>query len=150
MANLHLLQRRRRDGSMALTGKSRSAVDPDRVFPDEFDFGFAQIGEGTYPARVEGDKITLEYVNAKATYNVVGPLRVASGTDGKYTDRADQGYHAVLDPSSVELFDAPDIDQTKADELAAAKEANKQRVPADVVGASLAQGGTPTINEDGA
>lgn len=110
MANLHLLQRRRRDGSLALTGKNRSADDPDRVFPDEFEFGLKMLGSGVWPARVDGNKIHLEYVNARATYDIVGPLRIPMGRDGRYEERDGEGYHAVLDPTSVELFDAPPSD----------------------------------------
>lgn len=120
MANLNLLQRRRRDGSMALTGKSRSPQDPDRGFPDEYDFSVVHLGPVTKdeegsdrpgsltPASVHGDEIHLEYVNARARYKITH-----TNPDGTF--------HGVLSKDSVEIFDAPPVDQDKVAELAAAK-----------------------------
>lgn len=143
MANLHLLQRRRRDGSLALRGQFPT---DDPVFPDEYDFGFAQIGEGTYPAKIEGDTIKVEYVNARATYKIVGPARQPNGNHGEdgYTERPDQGFHAVLDPDSVEFFDAPEVTE---ESIAAYQASRSEQAPDVSPGESLAKPGTPTVED---
>lgn len=93
MSNLNIIQRKRVDGSMVLVGKSYDAADPDRAFPEEYEFSFRRIYEGAWPATVDGDKVTLEYENAKAVYKVV--------------DRTNDVLKAELESS--ELFDAPDV-----------------------------------------
>lgn len=108
MATNYLLQRRRRDGSLVLRGQNPW---DDPAFPQEYDFGFAQIGEGLYPATITGKTIVLEYANARATYHVTGALRQPNGTHGEdgYSEQPGQGFHAVLVDDSVEFFDAPEV-----------------------------------------
>lgn len=122
MSDLNLIQRRRSDGTWCLVGSTHSPADEDRVFPPEFDFSFKALGASKYPATVSGDKITLEYVNAKAVYKIVGGLRSykADGS-GDYEEFPASGHHAVLE--GYEMFDAPPLDTDKRDELLAAKEA---------------------------
>lgn len=146
---MHLHQRKRRDGTMVLTGNTRSQDDVASGLPDFFDFGFQMMyEERTYPATVKGDTIVLEYANARATYQIVGALRVPLLTlpekptpdeiallraQGKiipdvlwdddhgylYEERPGTGHHAVLVPDSVEVFDPPPIDEDKAAAIAA-------------------------------
>lgn len=145
MANLNLLQRRRRDGTMALTGKSRSPEDPDRGFPDEYDFSLVHLGpiskgdDGTdrpgslTPASFQGDEIHLDYVNAKARYKVTH-----TNPDGTF--------HGTLIPESVEIFDAPPVDQDKVAELEAAKAAAQAEAGStDKPKGAVAHAGAPKI-----
>lgn len=124
---------------MALTGKTHSPQDEDRGFPEEYDFSLVHLGPITKgddgddrpgsltPASLHGDEIHLDYVNAKARYKVTG-----TNPDGTF--------HGTLIPESVELFDAPEVDQDKVAELEAAKSA-----PADKPKGSVANGGTAKI-----
>lgn len=142
MPTLNLLQVRRRDGSLAIRG-----TNPwdEPKFPEEYDFGFAQIGEGTYPAKIEGDTIKVEYVNAKAVYKIDGPLRQPNGTHGEggYTERPDQGFHAHLVEDSVEFFDAPEV----TEEGIAAYQGVDASEPADEAGKTVAKAGAPIVDD---
>lgn len=121
MSDLNLVQRRRSDGSLCLVGSTHSPDDEDKVFPPEFDFSFKALGAGRFPAKVEGDKITLEYANARAVYKIVGGLRSYTARSDEYAEFPDSGHHAVLE--GYEFFDTPPLDTAKRDELLAAKEA---------------------------
>lgn len=117
-------------------------------FPEEYDFGFVQIGEGTYPAKIQGDTIKIEYANASATYHIVGPLRQPNGTHGEdgFTERPEQGFHAELDEASVTFFDAPAV----TEEGIAAYQAlhvNDEAESDTQASASIARAGTPYIDD---
>lgn len=121
MSDLNILQRRRSDGSLTLVGSTHRPDDEDKVFPPEFDFSLKRLGAGAWPATVEGDKITLEYANAKAVYKIDREAEKNSTFEG---------YHAVLESS--EFFDAPPIDEEKRDALRAERDAASAEAAAPV------------------
>lgn len=92
--------RRRRDGSLALTGVGGSPNDA--TFPEVFTFGTEWLFENSANARMEGDQIVLELANGKARYDIA--------------ERANNSYKCVLVDS--EFFEAAPVDETIAAERA--------------------------------
>lgn len=104
MPDIPLRLRLRRDGSLCLTD-GHGQVGGE--FPTRHLFLYTVLARHSQ-MRVEGEHIHVELANATATYKI-----------DRLTEEP-QGLWADLELSDV--FDAPAIDEAKADELAAARE----------------------------
>lgn len=96
--------RKRRDGTLALTDAARQVNGPDREFPAEFVFTPTLVMGSGGAVRLAGDRLLVELVNGRAEYAVTGV-------------RPNGELAATL--ASSELFDAPPVDEAKAETVAA-------------------------------
>lgn len=109
-----LRQRRRRDGTMALTNANGQVAD-DAVFPSPMVFQYRWLLENGTIARLDGDTVTLTYVNASAAYKVERHLSLA-----------DDGVEGLLCTcTETKVGKAPPIDEKVAEKIA--KEVAKAR-----------------------
>lgn len=116
-SGIPLRLRRRRDGTMALIDH-RGVVDaPERAFPAEHLFNYRWLlADGAGIVALDGEEVRVELVNARATYRI-----------SRHTTAAEDGAEGVLcELVSTELFDAPAIDQARADQIAAERSRVKE------------------------
>ena len=85
--------RKRRDGTLALTGPGGVVDDPERMFPQSFTFGHAWLLDNREVVDLGDETLTLNLCNATATY------RIVEHTPG--------GLSVELESS--DLFDAPAV-----------------------------------------
>lgn len=117
VANIPLRLRRRRDGSLALTGANGGIDDPDREFPNPCLFLHTTLLDSGGAMSLSDDRIVVELANARAVYERVDPvdydlsvLGSAKASPPSADAMRAQGVFGVLVES--ELFAAPDLKES--------------------------------------
>lgn len=120
----------RRDGTVCLVDADGRAASPDREFPSPHGFTYETLA--ALGARQDGDTVTLELANGRAVYAIV--------------ERVPTGVNVELVES--ELFDPPPIDETKAEQIAAERQAARD-ADGQAMNVTEARGGGVLVEEAG-
>lgn len=122
--------RRRRDGSLCVANIHGTVDATTAEFPATHAFSFDWLFANGDVVSLDGDAIRLDLANGRASYRIV--------------NRGPGGVEVEL--VSSEVFEAPPIDEAKAEQIAAARAATSGDT--GVESASTAAAGTAVVRDD--